>query len=181
VESFCDGDALKRVRKAIATNIDEARGREFYNEFKGARSESVLPPLPFLRASEAAALIGITGAEFLKRVEDGRLSKPTEAGFDIKTVVRETLRNRAEKEGGEITNAEASRQLTVARKQQIDLEMEVTRGERWPCEDVEAIHETSLSNVAGLLKAHEGKTLTPELIRDIFTELREVPAKLAKL
>ena len=69
----------------------------------------------------------------------------------------------------------------IARRQQIDLEMEVLRGERWPSEDVEAIHETSLSNVAGLLKAHEGKALTPELIRDIFTELREVPAKLAKL
>ena len=65
--------------------------------------------------------------------------------------------------------------------EQVKLEMEVTRGDRWPKEDVEAIHETSLTNVAGLLKAHEGKPLTPELIRDIFTELREVPAKLAKL
>ena len=59
--------------------------------------------------------------------------------------------------------------------------MEVTRGDRWPKDDVEAIHEASLSNIAGLLKSHEGKPLSAELIRDIFTELREVPAKLTKL
>ena len=71
--------------------------------------------------------------------------------------------------------------LAVTRKKEIELGMEVTRGERWPCEDVEAIHESALSNVAGLLKSHEGKPLSAELIRDIFTELREVGAHLAKL
>jgi hypothetical protein len=84
-------------------------------------------------------------------------------------------------DGERITQAEATRRYTISRDEQVKLEMEVTRGDRWPKEDVENIHEQSLSNVAGLLKAHEGKTLTPELIRDIFTELREVPAKLAKL
>jgi hypothetical protein len=83
--------------------------------------------------------------------------------------------------GATITSAEASRQLTIARKEQIELEMEVTRGDRWPKDDVESIHEASLSNIAGLLKSHEGKPLSAELIRDIFTELREVPAKLTKL
>lgn len=80
-----------------------------------------------------------------------------------------------------VTQAEATRRYTISRDEQVKLEMEVTRGDRWPKDDVEEIHETSLSNVAGLLKGHEGKVLTPELIRDIFTELREVPAKLAKL
>jgi hypothetical protein len=84
-------------------------------------------------------------------------------------------------DGEYVDMAEAQRLLTVKRGAQIDLEMEVTRGDRWPKDDVEAIHEASLSNVAGLLKAHEGKPLSAELIRDIFTELREVPAKLAKL
>lgn len=84
-------------------------------------------------------------------------------------------------DGERITQAEATRRYTISRDEQVKLEMEVTRGDRWPKEDVENIHEQSLSNVAGLLKAHEGKTLTPELIRDIFTELREVPAKLTKL
>jgi hypothetical protein len=84
-------------------------------------------------------------------------------------------------DGEYVDMAEAQRLLTVKRGAQIDLEMEVTRGDRWPKDDVEAIHEASLSNVAGLLKAHEGKLLSAELIRDIFTELREVPAKLAKL
>ena len=84
-------------------------------------------------------------------------------------------------DGEWVDMAEAQRLLTVKRGAQIDLEMEVTRGDRWPKDDVEAIHEASLSNVAGLLKAHEGKPLSAELIRDIFTELREVPAKLTKL
>jgi hypothetical protein len=84
-------------------------------------------------------------------------------------------------DGEWVDMAEAQRLLTVKRGAQIDLEMEVTRGDRWPKDDVEAIHEASLSNVAGILKAHEGKPLSAELIRDIFTELREVPAKLAKL
>lgn len=84
-------------------------------------------------------------------------------------------------DGEYVDMAEAQRLLTVKRGAQIDLEMEVTRGDRWPKDDVEAIHEASLSNIAGLLKSHEGKPLSAELIRDIFTELREVPAKLTKL
>ena len=84
-------------------------------------------------------------------------------------------------DGEYVDMAEAQRLLTIKRGAQIDLEMEVTRGDRWPKDDVEAIHEASLSNIAGLLKSHEGKPLSAELIRDIFTELREVPAKLAKL
>ena len=58
--------------------------------------------------------------------------------------------------------------------------MEVTRKERWPKADVEEIHDSALSNVAGLLKAHEGKMLDSTLIQDIFTELRGVGAALAK-
>ena len=84
-------------------------------------------------------------------------------------------------DGEYVDMAEAQRLLTIKRGAQIDLEMEVTRGDRWPKDDVEAIHEASLSNIAGLLKSHEGKPLSAELIRDIFTELREVPAKLTKL
>ena len=84
-------------------------------------------------------------------------------------------------DGEYVDMAEAQRLLTVKRGAQIDLEMEVTRGDRWPKDDVEAIHEASLSNIAGLLKSHEGKPLSAELIRDIFTELREVPAKRTKL
>ena len=84
-------------------------------------------------------------------------------------------------DGEYVDMAEAQRLLTVKRGAQIDLEMEVTRGDRWPKDDDEAIHEASLSNIAGLLKSHEGKPLSAELIRDIFTELREVPAKLTKL
>lgn len=76
--------------------------------------------------------------------------------------------------GGKVDAAEASRQLTIARRQQIDLEMEVTRKERIPLDVIEAKNETVFSNVAGLLKAHLDKPLTAALTADIFTELRNI-------
>lgn len=73
-----------------------------------------------------------------------------------------------------ITNAEATRQLTIARKEQIDLEIEVTRKKRIPLEIIEAVNDRVFSNVAGMLKAHRGKKLTEDGINDILAELRSV-------
>ncbi len=84
----------------------------------------------------------------------------------------------AGEEGDPISKLEAERQLTIARKQQIDLEMEVTRKERIPLDVVDEIDELALTNIIGMLKAQEGKTLSPELIGDILTELREIGAKV---
>ena len=130
--------------------------------------------MPLLSINELHKLTGKTRATVTKSMDGLTFQPGPKSGklYDSKLALAKLYG---------VTAQEASRLLTIARRQQIDLEMEVLRGERWPSEDVEAIHETSLSNVAGLLKAHEGKALTPELIRDIFTELREVPAKLAKL
>ena len=76
--------------------------------------------------------------------------------------------------GDAITAAEAQRQLTIARKHEIDLNMEVTRRERIPLEDIEEANERVLSNVAGLIKAHVGKPLDEALVSDIFAELRNM-------
>lgn len=76
-------------------------------------------------------------------------------------------------DGKTINAAEASRLLTIARKEQINLEMEVTRKERVPIEDVSELLDATFANVGGLLKAHRGKTLTDQVIEDIFTELRD--------
>ena len=80
--------------------------------------------------------------------------------------------------GATLTSAEASRQLTIARKEQIDLEMEVTRKQRIPLDVLDTINETAFSNVVGMLKAHEGKLLTASAIGDMLGELREIGARV---
>ena len=45
---------------------------------------------------------------------------------------------------------------------------------RIPIEDVEEHNDLVLQNVAGILKAHEGKKLTAELIQELFAELRRI-------
>ena len=139
--------------------------------------------MPLLSINELHKLTGKTRATVTKSMDGLTFQPGPKSGklYDSKLALAKLYGVAGEDGTGSVTAQEASRLLTIARRQQIDLEMEVLRGERWPSEDVENIHETSLSNVAGLLKAHEGKPPTPELIRDIFTELREVPAKLAKL
>jgi len=140
--------------------------------------------MPFLSINELHQLTGKTRATVTKHL-DGVSFKdgPKKAMlYDSQVALERLYRGESSGDDGEpISKLEAERQLTIARKNQIDLEMEVTRGDRWPKDDVESIHEASLSNIAGLLKSHEGKSLSAELIRDIFTELREVPAKLTKL
>ncbi len=83
-------------------------------------------------------------------------------------------------EAGEsfVTNQEATRLLTIARREQINLEMEVTRKERIPLDVLTEINERTFSNVAGLLKSHEGKELDTTLINDLFTEFREIGARI---
>ncbi len=80
-----------------------------------------------------------------------------------------------------ISAQEANRRLTIARKKQIELQNEVIRKERWTKEDVEEIHDHTLTNAAAIIKAHEGKVLDATLIQDIFTELRGMGAKLTQL
>lgn len=140
--------------------------------------------MPQISINELHILTGKTRATVTKHLD----GLPFEEGpkqaclYDSKVALERLYCGDNGKDGaGAITAQEASRQLTIARKQQIDLEMEVTRGDRWPKDDVESIHESALSNVAGLLKAHEGKPLSIDLIKDIFTELREVTVHLAKL
>lgn len=94
-------------------------------------------------------------------------------------VALEVLYGIDKKDGGDfVTASEAQRLLTISKRQQIDLEMEVTRKERPHLEDVTIINEMALGNMAGLLKSHTGKSLTEELINDIFTEARTIGEKL---
>lgn len=78
------------------------------------------------------------------------------------------------------TSAEAARDLNVVKKAQIELAMEVTRKERIPLEDIEAINDEAFAGIAGELKANVGKLFTEELLNDCLARLREVAAKVAE-
>lgn len=98
--------------------------------------------------------------------------------YDSKTAL-ERIYGQSNEDGSEfITAAEAQRLLTIARRSEIDLNMEIARRERIPLAVIEATNDRVFSNVAGLLKAHVGKPLDEVLVADIFTELRSIGAVL---
>jgi HNH endonuclease len=170
-ESFCSKETLARINDLLSTPIDEAAGKAAHEEWKAAKSGSDIPPLPALTFRQMHSLLGMTSDEFGKRVEAGEL-KPSGGSFEIVATVRAALR--AARSGTSGNLSDASLKLAVAREEQIRLDMEVTRKERIPLDVIEAINDRALSNVAGLMKAHEGKTLDTVLIGDIFTELRTI-------
>ena len=137
--------------------------------------------MPFLSINELHQLTGKTRATVTKHL-DGVPFKdgPKKAMlYDSQVALERLYRGESTgDEGDPISKLEAERQLTIARKQQIDLEMEVTRKERIPLDVVDEIDELALTNIIGMLKAQEGKTLSPELIGDILTELREIGARV---
>jgi hypothetical protein len=45
-------------------------------------------------------------------------------------------------------------------------------------ETLEQINEEAFANVAAMLKAQTGKTLTEELINDIYSQFRDIAAKV---
>lgn len=59
-----------------------------------------------------------------------------------------------------------------AETQQIDLDMEITRGQRIPLEDVSEVTNRVFQSIAGTLKANLNQLLTIEKINQIFAELR---------
>jgi hypothetical protein len=77
-----------------------------------------------------------------------------------------------------VSTEQAQKELAIARKQQIDLQNEVLRKERVPLETLEQINEEAFTNVAAMLKAQTGKTLTEELVNDIYSQFRDIAAKV---
>ena len=93
------------------------------------------------------------------------------------------LGEKREKDGEDdfIAPAEAARQLTVARKQEIELNMEVTRKERIPLEDIQEVYGEFFGNASGMLKATLGRQMTEEMIRDILANLRAAADKIEEM
>lgn len=85
----------------------------------------------------------------------------------------------AESPTGEfISTPEAVRQLTIAKKEEIDLEMEIKRGDRIPVADCLAIDNEVFQSISGTLKANSGKKLDEDVTNEIFDGLRQWAGRL---
>lgn len=134
--------------------------------------------MKLISKKEIAQLLGMTRETVDRKVSNmahkdgpkGAMLYPSDVALRVCLGVNEVG------EDGEapITLPEAQRLLTLAKKEQTDLQNEVLRKERVPLEDIEEANERVLSNVAGLIKAHVGKPLDEALVSDIFAELRNM-------
>lgn len=79
-----------------------------------------------------------------------------------------------------IATPEAVRLLTIAKKQEIDLDMEIKRGDRIPREDCEIALGEVVQAINGTLKAKRNQILDDVTINEIFGQLREVGEKMMK-
>lgn len=137
--------------------------------------------MKYIGINEASELTGRSTRTINKRVgslrfRDGeRGKKEYESPAMLEAII---LGETDSGDGNFVSATEAQRLLTIARRKQIDLEMEVTRKERIPLDVIEEINDEVFSNVAAMLKSHTGKFLTEELVNDIFAEFRGIGAKL---
>lgn len=131
--------------------------------------------------SELSALTSKTRETVGKALRNIRSEPgPNNAKFYPSDVALERVYGVFEK-GDAVSLVDAQRQLAVARRQEIEVNIEISRKERIPLEDVNEVNEEALMNVAGVLKAHVGRVLTMESVNDMFTELRGVGDKLKRM
>lgn len=130
--------------------------------------------------NEISKLSGATRETVAKRLQ----GRPFEAGpkqaklYDFNQVF--TWKSVDGSEMPVITEAESRRLLNLEKIEGEKLNNEKLRRERIPLEIIEARNDAALTNIAGIIKAHEGKILDPLLISDIFTEMRGINLDLGK-
>jgi len=144
--------------------------------------------MPLLTVHKLAELTGKQRVTLNKRLDNvpftlGNGDVKPQKLYDSKVALEYIYCGGAVSEDGEPTERiptqqEAARDLSIAKRKEIDLKMEVLRKERIPLEDICAVNEQAFLHVAGLIKSNEGKMLTAELVNDIFTGIREIGAKL---
>ena len=83
-------------------------------------------------------------------------------------------------DGEFVSTQEAVRRLTIAKKAQIDLDMEIKRGLRIPKEDVDRACNLVFKAIAGIIKANRNKMLTDTQINEIFDMMRATSHQLQK-
>lgn len=99
--------------------------------------------------------------------------------YNSETALRMVLGVAEVSEEGEVmTQAEANRRLTIKRGQQIDLEMEVLKGERPKLEEVMEVWQGIWDDIAGIIK---GSELSEDRKKDIMDRLAKGPEEVKAL
>jgi hypothetical protein len=73
---------------------------------------------------------------------------------------------------GAITNAEAVRQLNIVKKEQIELQNQVTRGKYYERDAVHFLYEHIFRMVTGTLKGNLNRVLSFDVVNEIFEAIR---------
>lgn len=138
--------------------------------------------MPTLNISQISDLTGMARKTVTKRLE-GLAFTGGEYSTDPKLYDAPAALARVyaieENAEGEMTNAQAARDLSIAKKAEIELGMEVTRKERISLDIVEQVNEEVFGAVAGMLKAQLGKSVTSEVLTEWLAELRSIGTKIA--
>jgi hypothetical protein len=106
------------------------------------------------------------------------LNPDTKGKYDSIVALEAIYCGLIESEGTFVSTPEAVRQLTIAKKEEIDLEMEIKRGERIPVADCLAIDNEVFQSISGTLKANAGKHLTEDVTNEIFDGLKQWAGRL---
>src|SRR4030095_989406 len=99
-----------------------------------------------------------------------KLPADTKGRFDSVAALEAIYYGTLPSENGFISTPEAIRQLTIAKKEQIELQNQIARGERIPIDDVNEAVGQVFTAMRGIIKAH----LSVEHANEVFDEMRRV-------
>ncbi len=132
--------------------------------------------MPQVSANWLARHTGKDWRTISKRID--RLARNKRGYVDSATALEAIYCGVSGENGEVITGPEAVRLLNIAKKSEIELDMEIKRGERLPRSDVELAHDEVFKSIAGVLKANRDKQLTEESINEIFDQFRSIGTEL---
>ena len=99
-----------------------------------------------------------------------KLLQDSKGKFDLVTALEAIYCGTLTSENGFISTPEAVRLLTIAKKEQIELQNQVARSERIPIDDVNQAVKIVFTSMRGIVKAN----LPVEAANQVFDEMRDV-------
>ena len=128
--------------------------------------------MPLVSANWLSRHTGKDWRTIKKRID--KLSHDNRGRVDCASALESIYCGNGSNGNGEfIATPEAIRQLTIAKKQEIDLEMEIKRKERIPIEDCLSVDNEILQSIAAALKAKRNTLLPESLINELFESMRD--------
>lgn len=139
--------------------------------------------MPKLSVNQLSGLTGKTRATVNKALDavTPEIGEKSAKLYDSKIALEIIYGARGGASGGEegyISNQEANRLLTLERRAEIQLDIEIKRKERIPLDVVSQINDEVFSGAAAIIKGHLGKKLTSVVIKDILALFRDIPGRL---